>query len=123
MRTGPCGTFSRPTRCADGRNAACADIGSRWGSPDIPFRNRLTIAYPPSPVEFLTTHPGSVDDETGMYADAGLDFGGAAKDSVRFFTEIMWRKVDTSISFNSFDNDVKLDGFSLSAGATWRWGK
>jgi outer membrane protein W len=72
---------------------------------------------------FLSTHPGSVDDETGLYADAGLDFGSAAKDSVRFFTEIMWRKVDASISFDTFDNDVKLDGFSLSAGATWRWGK
>lgn len=69
----------------------------------------------------LSTHPGEVDDTTGLYLDAGLDFGGT--DTTRFFAEIMWRKVDTSISIESFESDVKLDGFSLSAGATWRWGR
>ena len=70
---------------------------------------------------FLSTSPGSVDDQSGVYLDAGLDIG--AKDSARFFAQVMWRKVDTSISFGAFDEDVKFDGLSLNAGATWRWGK
>jgi len=70
---------------------------------------------------FLSTSPGSVDDQSGVYLDAGLDIG--AKDSARFFAQVMWRKVDTSISFGAFDEDVKFDGLSLNAGATWRWGQ
>jgi hypothetical protein len=69
---------------------------------------------------FLSTSPGSVDDETGVYLDAGIDVGGT--DSTRFFAEVMWRKVNTSLSFGAFDEDVKFDGLSLNAGATWRWG-
>lgn len=70
---------------------------------------------------FLSTDPGSVKDENGVYFDAGLDIG--PKDGTRFFAEVMWRKVDTSVSFGSFDNDVRFDGIDLNAGATWRWGK
>jgi Outer membrane protein beta-barrel domain len=70
---------------------------------------------------FLSISPGSVDDQTGVYLDAGIDIGG--KDSARFFAEVMWRKVDTSVSFGAFDEDVKFDGLALNAGATWRWGK
>ncbi len=70
---------------------------------------------------FLSTSPGSVEDQSGVYLDAGLDIGD--KDGARFFAEVMWRKVDTSVSFNAFDNDVKFDGLGLNAGATWRWGK
>ena len=70
---------------------------------------------------FLSTSPGEVDDQSGVYLDAGLDIG--AQDSARFFAQVMWRKVDTSISFGAFEQDVKFDGLSLNAGATWRWGK
>jgi len=70
---------------------------------------------------FLSTSPGSVEDQSGVYLDAGLDIGD--KDGARFFAEVMWRKVDTSISFSTFNNDVKFDGLGLNAGATWRWGK
>lgn len=70
---------------------------------------------------FLSISPGEVDDETGIYLDAGVDIGD--RDGARFFAEVMWRKVDTSLSFGSFDGDVKFDGLSLNAGATWRWGK
>ena len=70
---------------------------------------------------FLSTSPGSVDNQTGVYLDAGVDMGD--KDGARFFAEVMWRKVDTSVSFGAFDEDVKFDGLGLNAGATWRWGK
>ena len=70
---------------------------------------------------FLSTDPGSVEDQSGVYLNGGLDIG--AKDSARFFAELMWRKVDTALSFGAFDEDVKFDGVSLNAGATWRWGK
>jgi hypothetical protein len=70
---------------------------------------------------FLSTSPGSVEDQTGVYLDAGLDIGD--KDGVRFFAEVMWRNVDTSVSFGGADNDVQFDGLGFNAGATWRWGK
>ncbi len=70
---------------------------------------------------FMSISPGSVDDQTGVYIDGGLDIG--SKDGTRFFAEVMWRKVDTSISFGSFDSDVNFDGLALNMGATWRWGK
>ena len=69
---------------------------------------------------FLSVSPGSVDDETGIYLDGGVDIG--KKDGTRFFAEVMWRKVDTSVKFNSFNENVKFDGISVNAGATWRWG-
>ena len=69
---------------------------------------------------FLSTDPGTVEDQTGVYLDAGLDIGDT--DGARFFAELMWRKVNTSVSFGAFDNDVKFDGLGLNVGATWRWG-
>jgi hypothetical protein len=69
----------------------------------------------------LSTSPGSVDDQAGVYLDAGVDIG--AGEGARFFAEVMWRKVDTTVSFGAFDEDVKFDGLGLNAGATWRWGK
>ena len=70
---------------------------------------------------FLSTTPGSVDDQTGVYLNAGIDAGG--KTGARFFAEVMWRKVDTSVSFGSFEQDVNFDGLSMNAGVVWRWGK
>jgi len=69
---------------------------------------------------FLSTSPGSVEDQAGVYIDAGLDIGD--KDGARFFAEVMWRKVDTTLSLGAFDEDVKFDGLGLNVGATWRWG-
>ena len=69
---------------------------------------------------FLSTSPGRVHDQSGVYFDAGLDIGG--KGSTRFFAELMWRKVDTSLIFGAFDRDVRFGGLGLNAGATWRWG-
>ena len=69
---------------------------------------------------FLTIDPGSVDDQVGVYLNGGLDVGSV--DGTRFFAEVMWRKVDTSVKFGAFDEDVKFDGFALNVGATWRWG-
>ena len=70
---------------------------------------------------FLSTDPGEVDDQSGVYLNAGLDAG--PKDGAKFFAELMWRKVDTSVSFGAFNEDVKFDGINLNVGANWRWGK
>lgn len=70
---------------------------------------------------FLSTDPGSVDDQSGVYLNAGLDAG--AKDTAKFFAELMWRKVDTAFSFGAFNRDVNFDGLGLNVGANWRWGK
>ena len=70
---------------------------------------------------FLSTDPGEVDDQSGVYLNAGLDAG--PKDGAKFFAELMWRKVDTSVSFGAFNEDVKFDGVNLNVGANWRWGK
>jgi hypothetical protein len=70
---------------------------------------------------FLSTDPGSVEDQNGMYLNAGFEAG--AKDSGHFFAEVMWRKVDTPISLGTFDDEVRFDGLGVNAGANWRWGK
>ncbi len=69
---------------------------------------------------FLDSDQGEIDNETGWYAEAGLDFGG---DNGRFFVEGMWRKLDTSISLGVFDADTKFDGIAANVGVVWRWGK
>jgi hypothetical protein len=67
---------------------------------------------------FLHSDAGDVDNETGWYAAAGLEFG---RDATRFFVEAIWRKLDTSVSLDIFDEDTRFDGLSLDAGAVWRW--
>ena len=69
---------------------------------------------------FPTSSWTLIDNETGWYAEAGLDFGG---DNGRFFVEGMWRKLDTSISLGVFDADTKFDGIAANVGVVWRWGK
>jgi outer membrane protein W len=69
---------------------------------------------------FLDTDQGDIDNETGIYGEAGLDFG---KENARFFVEAMWRKLDTSVRVSSFDQDVTFDGIDWHAGVVWRWGK
>ena len=69
---------------------------------------------------FLDSNQGSIDNETGFYGEAGLDFG---NEDVRFFVEAMWRKLDTSISVDTFTQDVAFDGIDWNAGVVWRWGK
>jgi len=67
---------------------------------------------------FLSTNQGDIDSKTGIYGQAGLEFGKGS----RFFVEAIWRKVDTKITLASFDRDTRFDGFSANAGFTWRWG-
>ena len=67
---------------------------------------------------FLDSNQGSIDNQTGWYGEAGLDIGGK---NARFFAEVMWRKMDTTISLSSFDTDAKFDGVVGNAGVTWRW--
>ena len=69
---------------------------------------------------FLDSDEGSIDNQTGWYGEAGLDFGGK---NARFFLEAMWRKMDTTISLNSFDTDANFDGVVGNVGVNWRWGK
>ena len=68
---------------------------------------------------FLDTDQGDIDNETGLYGELGLDFG---NEKTRFFVEAVWRKLDTSISVNSLNDDVNFDGIDWHAGVTWRWG-
>jgi outer membrane protein W len=69
---------------------------------------------------FLESDQGAIDDETGWYAEAGLDFGGK---NARVFVEAMWRKLDTQISLGVFDADARFDGTTVNAGFLWRWGR
>ncbi len=68
---------------------------------------------------FLNTNQGDINNDTGFYGQAGLEFG---KDT-RFFLETLWRKMDTRIKLASFDRDTRFDRFSANAGFAWRWGK
>jgi len=70
---------------------------------------------------FLSTSPGEVEDQTGFYLNGGFDIG--PRDGTRFFTEVLWRTVDTVIDFGSANNDVDFDGFGVNFGVTWHWGE
>lgn len=68
---------------------------------------------------FFDASPGDIDNKSGIYGLAGLDFGSRHS---RFFIEAMWRKLDTTISLNSFHTDATFDGVAANAGFAWRWG-
>jgi len=71
---------------------------------------------------FMDTSDGSIeiDNSTGWYGEAGLDFGG---DNARFFVEAVWRVMDTSLSVGSADADADFDGVTGQVGINWTWGK
>ena len=68
---------------------------------------------------FLEASPGTIDDKSGVYGAAGIDFGSRHS---RLFVEAMWRRLDTTISLSAFNTDAKFDGIAADAGFTWRWG-
>lgn len=69
---------------------------------------------------FLNSSEGNIDNETGWYGEIGFEAGG---DKGKFFAEAMWRKLDTSISFATFDEDENFDGIAFNVGANWSWGR
>ena len=68
---------------------------------------------------FMDATDIDLDDATGWYAEAGLEFG---KNS-HFFVEAMWRAVDTTASNGSVDEDASLNGITGNVGFNWKWGK
>ena len=68
---------------------------------------------------FMDASDGSMDNSTGWYGEAGLEFGKKS----RFFVEAMWREMDTTLSFNSFDADADFNGVTGQVGFNWKWGK
>ena len=68
---------------------------------------------------FLNTSDGSADNKTGWYGEGGVEFG----KKTHIFVEAVWRKMDTTLSFNSFDTNVTFDGWSGDVGFNWSWGK
>jgi outer membrane protein W len=69
---------------------------------------------------FLDSDQGSIQSKTGVYGQAGLEFGSG---SSHFFVEALWRKLETHLSLASFDTKTRFDGFAANAGFAWRWGK
>lgn len=61
---------------------------------------------------------GEVDDETGYYGDAGIEFGG---DNTKFFIEAIWRDLDTTVDDPGGDIHVDFSGIAANAGLNWRW--
>jgi len=68
---------------------------------------------------FMDASDGSMDNSTGWYGEAGLEFG----KNTHFFVEAMWRAMDTTLSVGSFDDDADFDGISGQVGFNWKWGK
>jgi Outer membrane protein beta-barrel domain len=68
---------------------------------------------------FMDASDGSMDNSTGWYGEAGLEFG---KNS-RFFVEAMWREMDTTLSISSIDADANFNGITGQVGFNWKWGK
>lgn len=83
------------------------------GGPVNPFVGAGATYY------FFDTDQGSIDNKTGVYGQAGLEFGGKGS---RFFLEGLWRKIDSHLDLASFDRNTRFDGFAANAGFTWRWG-
>jgi Outer membrane protein beta-barrel domain len=84
------------------------------GGPLNPFVGAGATYY------FLDTSQGSIQSKTGIYGQAGLEFGGAGP---RFFVEALWRRMESHLDLASFDTRTRFDGFAANAGFTWRWGR
>lgn len=67
-----------------------------------------------------------VDNEVGYYGLAGFSAGG---DSVAFFAEAIYRRVEATVTDDDLEDDfdldnevdLDLDGLSLNAGVRWRF--
>jgi hypothetical protein len=68
---------------------------------------------------FLDMDEAEIDNQTGWYAEGGLSFG---EKNFRIFAEALWRVMDTSVSFGSFDEDADFDGITGHFGVSWKWG-
>jgi hypothetical protein len=91
-------------------------IGQRIEVKATPLDGGLRVNFLPS----AAVRPFEIDNTTGYYEQAGLDFGRAAS---RFFVEALWRKMDTEVTFMTIGRDVEFDGFAADAGVVWRWGR
>ena len=69
---------------------------------------------------FLDVSEGSIDNETGWYAEAGLEIG---KGNTKFMMEAAWRKLDTAISLGAIDFDGDWSGVCGQVGVNWTWGQ
>ena len=69
---------------------------------------------------FMDSSDGSIDNTTGWYGEAGVEFGGK---NAKFFVEAMWRAMDTTLSISSIDADADFNGVTGQAGINWSWGK
>ena len=81
----------------------------------------------------LDTDRGSIDDEVGWYANAGLEF--ASRGSFGFFAEAIYRSATGTVKASPHDlgdvpdiegvdytkTNVDLDGLGANAGIVWRW--
>src|SRR5262249_28552198 len=69
---------------------------------------------------FMSSNEGSIDNQTGYYGEAGLEFGGK---NTKIFAEAMWRKMDATLSLSAIDFDGSFDGITGNVGVNWSWGK
>src|SRR5262245_19958352 len=67
---------------------------------------------------FMDTNLGSVDDEFTYYGEGGVEFGSK---NTKFFAELLWRDLDTTVDDPSGDDDIDFSGISANAGINWRW--
>jgi hypothetical protein len=114
--------FSNFTTDVNGQSvdvkATPVDGGLRFNllptSPVIPFVGAGVTYY------FLDATQGTIDNKTGIYAQAGLEVG---KRNTHFLIEALWRKMEATLSFASFDQNTQFDGLAGNVGIDWRWGK
>ncbi|HEU5181808.1 MAG TPA: outer membrane beta-barrel protein [Candidatus Polarisedimenticolia bacterium] len=69
---------------------------------------------------FLDSDDVEIDNETGYYAEAGVEFGG---EHTRLFFEVMWRAMDATIDSGILSGDASFDGLTGQFGVNWTWGK
>ncbi len=69
---------------------------------------------------FMDSNDLEIDDETGYYAEAGVEFGG---EHSRLFFEVMWRAMEASVDAGSSSGDASFDGLTGQIGVNWTWGK
>ena len=57
------------------------------------------------------------------FVGAGATYYFLDASQAHFFIEALWRKMETTLSFASFNQNTQFDGLAGNVGIDWRWGK
>ena len=68
---------------------------------------------------FMSADGVDISDETGYYAEAGVEFGA----HFHMFFEALWRKMEADVDAGPVSGTASFDGLTGHFGVNWSWGK